>query len=85
MSFGDTRNRIVFATTSMSEMEAWVVGIQTCIYNSTRPNGTFKENGTTINPTAYGEFIFIVPYTERKYKRFRCILLVYPHIQHVYL
>ena len=68
MSSGDTRNRIVFATTSKSEMEAWVVGIQTCIYNSTRSNGILKENRTTINATAYGEFIFIVPYTARKYK-----------------
>ena len=84
MSSGDTRNRIVFATTSMSEMEAWVVGIQTCIYNSTRPNGTFKENGTTMNSAAYGEFIFIGPYTDRRpvQIRFRCILLIYPHIQH---
>ena len=68
MSSGDTRNRIVFATTSMSEMEAWVVGIQTCIYNSTRPYGTFKENGPTINHTAYGKFILVGPYAERKYK-----------------
>ena len=79
MSSGDTRNRIVFATTSMSEMEAWVVGIQTCIYNSTRPNGTFKENGTTINATAYGEFIFIGPYTDKtpvQILKFRYILLI---------
>ena len=49
-------------------MEAWVVGIQTCIYNSTRPIRASKENGTTINRTAYGKFIFVVPYTGRKYK-----------------
>ena len=68
MSSGDTRNRIVFASTSMSEMEAWVVGIQTCIYNSTRSNGTLKENGPTINHTAYGKCIFVGRYTKMKYK-----------------
>ena len=58
MSSGDTRNRIVFATTSMSEMEAWVVGIQTCIYNSTRQNGAFKENGTVYsNLTRQGKTV----------------------------
>ena len=49
-------------------MEAWVVGIQTCIYNSTRSNGTLKENGPTINHTAYGKCIFVGRYTKMKYK-----------------